>query len=403
MTQHVIIIGGGPAGYHSALSCRNAGLDVTLIEQQQIGGTCTHKGCIPTRSYLSAIKARHQLIAANPSLASTLKLDPKELALATQQKIDRLAFGMDYMVRRKKVKLLQGKAAITGDREVTFSYGSKITGDHIIIATGSEPIVPQNHNFRHVYDDSQLLTLTELPKEITVVGGGVLGIELAVILKECGCDVTLAERMPRILPSWDEDIANHIHAYLESLGIKVLTSAEELCGENGVFCIGRTPKLPKIAEDIDMQAPWLHIIGDAAGGTLTADTAIAQGDAIATKITKSDAVDTSKLQAKCLFTPLEAASVGELAGADDIVAYQDLGYTPTGVLFGTDLGFVKVIIDRDSHRLKGFHIVSHMASEIIQMGQLAIAQGMTAEEFCQLTLPHPTEGELLKDVVRTVL
>lgn len=403
MKQRVIIIGGGPAGYHSALSCQRKGMSVTLIEQNQIGGTCTHSGCIPTRAYLSAIKAQQQVIAANPSLAKQLILSPDELYQATQQKINQLAFGMDYMLHRKKVEVLHDTATITGVREVTLNSGQKLTADHIIIATGSEAIVPESHGFTRVYSDQELLDLRNLPKEITVVGGGVLGIELSIILQAMGCRVTLAEREADILPHWDEDISKHIHAYLEKSGIKVMTSTDNPPGENGVFCIGRKPKLPVISADIHLDAPWLHILGDAAGGTLTADTAITQGEQIAAKIAEQASPSTSAMQSRCLFTPLEAASVGKLADADDLIAYQDLGYMPAGILFGADLGFIKVVIDPNSHIIKGVHLVSSMASEIIQLGQLAVSQQMTVDDFCGLTFPHPTEGELLKEIMRSLL
>ncbi len=403
MNTSVIIIGGGPAGYHSALSCRNAGMKVTLIEQNKIGGTCTHSGCIPTRAYLSAIKAREQLIGANPSAAGQTQLNAEELARTTQQKINQLTFGMDYMLHRNKVTIINDTAAITGVSQVTLSDGTTLTADHIIAATGSKSIVPKAHGFSNVFTVEELLTLQNLPQEITIVGGGVLGIELAVILQEFGCSVTLAERESRILPDWDEDISAHMQAYLEKLGIKVTLDAEKVQGENGVFCIGRNPNLPPIAADITPDNSWLHLIGDAGGGTMTADKAITQGQQIVSTIANPGTVQQIPLQAKCLFTPLEAASVGELAAAGDIVAYQDLGYTPSGVLFGTDLGMIKVVIDPNSHGLKGVHIVSHMASELIQIAQTAIAQNMTTEEFCARTFPHPTEGELLKEVVRSVL
>jgi len=403
MKKSVIIIGGGPAGYHSALSCRDAGMEITLIEQHKIGGTCTHNGCIPTRAYLSAIKARAQLIKANPSAASHVQLNLDELAQTTQQKINQLTFGMDYMLHRNKVTILNDTATITGIRQVALSDGTILTADHIIVATGSAAIVPQAHGFPNVFTVEELLTLQNLPQEITIVGAGVLGIELAIILQSLNCAVTLMEQESRILPDWDEDISAHIQAYLENLGITVTLNADEIQGANGVFCIGRKPNLPPIAAGIPLDATWLHIIGDAAGGTMTADAAITQGQQIASTIANPEIIQQIPLQAKCLFSPLEAASVGETATKGDIVAYQDLGYTPSGILFDTDLGMIKVVIDPDSHCLKGVHVVSHMASELIQIAQIAVTQKMTAEVFCSMTFPHPTEGELLKEVVRSVL
>ena len=401
MEKNIIILGGGPAGYHCALSCREKGFAVTLIEQADIGGTCTHKGCIPTRGFLDTIKAKHQLLAASPSLAPALTLNPKELADTVSQKIQQLAWGMDYTLRKKKVTLIQDTARITGEHEITLSNGSILTCDALIVATGAKPVVPTQHKFQKVYSDAQLLSMEQLPQKLSIVGGGVLGIELAVILNELGCSVTILERETRLLPSWDEDISTHIAAYLERLGINLSYNIKEVSGEAGVFCIGREPNLPEIADHVNISADWLHIIGDAAGGIMTADKAILQGSQMGAHLSGEDAIPAGPW-AKCLFTPLEAAEIGENAGVGDIVAYQDIGYTPSGVLFSTDLGFIKVVIDKTTHRLKGFFIVSHMASELISMGQIALAQNMTAEEFSQMRFPHPTEGELLIEAVKSV-
>jgi len=134
MNISVIIIGGGPAGYHSALSCRDAGMEITLIEQHKIGGTCTHSGCIPTRAYLSAIKAREQLIGTNLSATDQVRLNIEELVQSTQQKINQLTFGMDYMLHRNKINIIHDTASITEIGQVTLSDGTLLTADHIIVA-----------------------------------------------------------------------------------------------------------------------------------------------------------------------------------------------------------------------------------------------------------------------------
>lgn len=403
MAKKVIIIGGGPAGYHSALSCRRHGLEVTLIEKEQIGGTCAHKGCIPTRSYLGAIKTKEQLIAANPSLSALLKLNPAELAETTAQKINQLCFGMDYLLRKNKVKWIQDTAMISGDKEVSLSDGSKLEADHIIVATGSEPKTMDNHSFHKLYTDEELLQLKEIPDTITIVGAGILGVELAVILQELGCKVTLAEREHQILPNWDKDVSSHMASYLTSLGIEIQTNVDTLPGENGVFCIGRRAKLPACSPAVSFDAPWLHFVGDATDTSFTADMAIAQGEEIGSFLSTGQLNKEENFHCQCLYTPLEAAMCGSFPSPEDKIAYLDIGYTASGVIFGTNLGMVKLVLDSQTNTLKGCHIVSHMASEIIQIAQLAIKQKMTAKAFATLIPPHPTEGEILKDALRIAL
>ncbi|MBR5315693.1 MAG: NAD(P)/FAD-dependent oxidoreductase, partial [Firmicutes bacterium] len=270
---------------------------------------------------------------------------------------------------------------ISGDKEVTLSDGTKLEADYIVIATGSEPKTLDNQPFHKLYTDEELLQLKDIPDTITIVGAGILGVELAVILQSFGCKVTLAERENRILPNWDEDVSAHMASYLSALGIELQTNADTLSGENGVFCIGRTAKLPEHSSAVSFDAPWLHFVGDATGASFTADLAIAQGEDMGGILTTGQSVSKETLHCQCLYTPLEAAMCGDLPGPGDKVAYLDTGYTASGVLFGTNLGMVKLVLDSQTNILKGCHIVSQMASETIQIAQLAINQKITAEDF----------------------
>lgn len=397
MKKKVIIIGGGPSGFQAAISCSKAGIETILIEQEQLGGTCVNRGCVPTRIYLEAVRAKQHL----DSIGVSASLDPCALRSACESKITQLGFGAEYVLRKNKVTILRTSASVAGEKRVKTAEGEVLDCDALVIATGSEPNIPKDSSCSKEYTVSQLLTLRELPAAISVVGAGPLGLELSVILSALGVAVTLIEKEKQILPEWDQDISGAMSAYLMRNGIEIKTDTGTAHLDNAVFCTGQRPHLPEVtAPNIDLQkSDWVYVIGDADGGAMTADIAIEQGSRIARRILYGDeAVDIAT--SKCIFTPLQAASAGSLCQEGLRESYYPIDEHATGKISGAYGGFIKAVAAEKSRVLKGFHIVSAEASEIVQIGQVAIAQEMKAEEFVKLTFPHPTEGELLKEAVR---
>lgn len=420
---HVIVIGGGPAGYTAALRLRQGGAAVTLIEEREIGGVCVHSGCIPTRAYLSAVKAALQL-AQLTGCRPDQSLDRQRLAAQAAEKSRRIAFGMTYMLEKSGTAVIKSRAAVSAEKEVTLADGSRLSCDRLLLAAGARPRIPGAPANARVYTVESLLNLQDLPEQITVAGGGILGIELAAILAALGVRVRLAEKEAQLLPGWDRDVSRRMDAWLQSLGVETAAGTDgAAAAENGiVFCTGRTPDVSALAAGIDGNSPWMYRAGDAAGGIMTADQAMKEGRQAAERILgdlglaepeprsgarKQQAGETEESprlpEAKCVFTPLEAAMTGALSGPGLREGWIDAAMQPSGVLFDTEYGFVKAVMDEESHVLKGFHIVSSMASELITACQTAVAAKMRAEEFLALTLAHPIEGELLQDAVRRLL
>lgn len=409
---HVIVIGGGPAGYTAALQLRRGGAAVTLIEEKAIGGVCVHSGCIPTRTCLNAVKASLQL-APPAGNQGNLGLDGAALSARAAEKSRRIAAGMMYMLERNQITVINSRAAVSGEKEVTLADGSRLACDRLLAATGSRPRMPQDTGNGKVYTAESLLALEELPEQITVAGAGILGTELAAILAALGVRVRLTEKEDQILPGWDRDISRHMAAWLKSQDIEICTgeAAAAEPGEAVVFCTGRTPRLPSFAAGVDANSPWIYLAGDAAGGRMTADQAMEEGRQAADRILRDLGLEgeqeprsgAQQPEARCVFTPLEAAMTGALSGPGLCEAWIDAAMQPSGVLFDTEYGFVKAVMDEESHVLKGFHIVSSMASELITACQIAVAAEMRAEDFLTLTFAHPIEGELLQDAVRRLL
>lgn len=422
--KHIIVIGGGPAGYSAALELGKSDVRVTLIEEKNIGGVCVHQGCIPTRSHLLAVKAAMQ---AQDFSAGPVELDLTRMSQQAAAKSQRLAFGMEYMLQRSGIQIRRGRAAVVkavpaGEQRVLLSDGSEISGDAVLIAAGSEEKIQDVPDGVRVWPSEELLKLQSLPQAITVVGGGVLGVELSVILAGAGCRVVLREKAKQILPGWDQDIARHLESWLRAQGIEVqLEAAGTGDARDAAFCIGREPRGKELLENDCKNASWLYFAGDAAGGSMTADHAMEEGRTAARRILEdlgefcrggigrsgmvSEAAggQAGKAAARCVFTPLEAAMTGESDSPVYKSAYIETEMQPCGQIFGTEYGFVKAVMNKEDHVLKGFHILSSMASELIAVCQVAVAREMTAEEFLDVTFVHPVESELLQEAVRRLL
>jgi len=414
VAERIIVVGGGPAGYEAALSLSRAGMEVTLIEKNRPGGVCVNSGCVPTRIYLQAVK-------------SAGFLDTEKMRQLAEERIQQLSYGIAYLLQKQGVCLVQDEAVSVEEGSVTLASGKSLAYDYLIAATGSKRVQPESISFERRYTPDELLKLTDLPGKLSIVGGGVLGIELAVIMNAAGVKVSLFEKENQLLPGWDEDVADAICVDLKRRGIEINTGSKEERFAEAVFCCGRVPVLPRFAAGA-LEDGRIFVIGDAAGGSMTADAAAEAGRRIGEKIAagslKNIAAEIAagspgsggnlpgqeeklltSVMSRCLFTPLEAAMTGALAADSDHYkeSYYGADSSASGMIFGTKGAFAKAVMEKDSHILKGFHLVSALATETIQLGQLAVSQEMTAEDFVRQILPHPTEGELLKEAVRRLL
>lgn len=428
MKKKIVVIGCGPAGYTAALQGAQAGMDVILVEKGAFGGVCVNYGCIPTKSYLKFIKVREQFSPAQFSSDDFIQ----QMKAAQEETVNHLSYGIRFLMERAGVRMIEGRASIGREGQVLIEKRSQIQeaikGDAVILATGSKEKELGLDKDCQLHPLQELIQLENLPKEISIMGGSILGVELAVILQAAGVETHLIEKEALLLPTWDEEIGKQMKIYLESRGINIKTSCDEPACRDVAVCCGRDSILPDLADEVRVQLnvengilavdencsvgpDWLYGIGDCVSRYKEANTAMEQGkkviEQIAGKTKSAGAFDFPP--AKCIYTPLEAATAGktkanlDAVGIPCIETFYPITQTAAGMLNGLEQGFIKVVMELDSHILAGFHLMASFASELIMTCQMAVECRMTAEAFTSFIFPHPTECELLKEAVCQLL
>lgn len=230
----LVVIGGGPAGYVAAITAAQNGKNVTLIDEADLGGTCLNVGCMPTKSLLESAevhdivrKANHYGVTLNKE---SISVDWKQMQVRKSQIVTQLVQGIQYLMKKNKIKVIQGKARFETDHRVRITYGDKediVDGEQFIIATGSEPTELPLAPFdgKWILNSTHAMSLKTIPKSLLIVGGGVIGCEFASIYSRLGTKVTIVEMAPQLLLGEDEDIAHILRGELENDGVKIFTGA----------------------------------------------------------------------------------------------------------------------------------------------------------------------------------
>jgi len=415
--MRIIIIGAGPGGYETAAEAAARGIEVVLINEGPLGGTCLNEGCIPTKA-LCAMDAPDQ--------------ERKRAVIA------QLQAGIAQLLRNKLITLVEGRARLAGGTAVEVN-GERYEGDAVIIATGSVSASLPIPGAEKAVDSAALLELSEVPGRLCVIGGGVIGLEFASIYRRFGSEVTVLEFCPNVLPRFDVDLAKRLKAALVKRGIAIETSARvtEIDGstvrwtkgdkefETPADCIlmavGRRPNLSSlnldeagieytprgIVVDSDMRTsvPGVYAVGDITGGMMLAHVASAQGRRALNHICGiKDGIDFSVVPA-AVFTVPEAACVGkteeECEGMETVVGKSNYRANGKSVASGEADGICKVIADKNSGRILGVHILGAHASDIIHEAAVLISLGATVRQAGDIIHAHPTVSEVLAAAIRS--
>jgi dihydrolipoamide dehydrogenase len=456
----IIIIGSGPGGYVTAIRAAQLGFSTAIVERDYLGGICLNWGCIPTKALLRSAEIFHYL--QHPKdyglSAERVTFDPAAVVKRSRAVSKRLNDGVGFLMRKNKITVIWGEAAIEAPGKVTVKAAATqapkgalgaggYQAKHIIIATGARPrVLPGlEPDKKLIWTYFEAMVPDRMPKSLLVVGSGAIGIEFASFYRTFGAEVTVVEILPQILPAEDAEISAFARKQFEKQGIKILTSAkvtkldkaadsvtatidegkrgtQTLTVERVISAVGVTGNienlgLEKLGVKTDRGAisvdalnrtnvPDIYAIGDVAGPPLLAHKAEHEGVICveAIKGLKPHPME-KRLIPGCTYCSPQVASVGltEQAAKDNKLDVR-VGRFPfvgngKAIALGEDQGLVKVIFDKKTGALLGAHMVGAEVTELIQGYVVAMNLETTEEELIHTVFPHPTLSEMMKEAV----
>jgi dihydrolipoamide dehydrogenase len=435
----VVVIGSGPGGYTAAFRAADLGLRTILIERYEtLGGVCLNVGCIPSKALLHAARVvveAEEMAERGISLGKP-KVEVETLLAWKQSVVDKLTGGLAALARQRKIEVVTGAARFDGPNAIVVGDRS-ITFDNCIIAAGSEatrlPFVPEDPR---VIDSTGALSPAGIPKRLLVIGGGIIGLEMATVYDALGAEVTVVELLDQLLPGCDKDLVRPLHKRIseryaalhvgtevggveaQKNGLKVtLSSGESELFDQVLVAVGRKPNGHAIGAEaagvevdsagfipVDREmrtnVPWIYAIGDIVGNPMLAHKASHEGKAAAEVIAglPGAGFDARSIPSVA-YTDPEVAWTGltETAAETDGVEYEKAVFpwsaSGRALTLGRDDGLTKLLIDPETRRVLGAGIVGVGAGELIAELVHAIELGSDAEDLALTIHPHPTLTE----------
>ena len=454
MRYYLAIIGGGPAGYTAAEKASKAGKDVVLFEQNAVGGTCLNVGCIPTKSLLFGAKQYYNATHAQKYgvTAENVSFDFAAMQKRKTIVVRKLVAGIKQRLNNEHCTLVNGFAKVVSRQDPMVSIecnGETYEAENLMICTGSTNFIPPIPGIKDnpaVWDSTDALAATELPKSIIIVGGGVIGMEFATLYHELGVPVTVIEAMPSILPNLDPEVVQLLLEKYRKAGINILTSTkvEEIQSDdlqcikvkaNGewyeaekvLVSVGRRANLQGLEtlRDLELERgaiktdefcktnlPNVYACGDVTGKIMLAHVASRQAEVAVSKMLNAQSPITNDQTVNYLAIPSvvysnpEIASVGiteqQAAEMSIPVEVRKLPMTFSGrfmVENEGETGLCKLVLHAAVHTVLGVHCIGNPCSEFIAAASFAVSKGYTVEEMQQVVFSHPTVSEILHEII----
>ncbi len=453
--QRIVVIGGGPGGYVAAIRAAKLGGEVTLVEKDALGGTCLNVGCIPTKSLLHTAELYHEVKTRGEKLgivANDISVDYAKVHENKSEVVARLCNGVAALMKMNKITVIKGMASFVNESEIEIVNNDgekqKITADKFIIASGSKNIVPNIQgiaNASNIIDSTDALDLRSAPKSLLVVGGGVIGVELASALSAFGTKVTIVEMMDRVLPLMDTELSKLAGRILKQYGIETHLSTSvvrfegdkaicknakgeefEIDAEKTLISVGRTAQTADlklentgvktngnaIVVDEKMQTctPNIYAIGDCISGyPQLAHTASFMGEVAAENAMGLNVNYDGNTTPSCVYMSPEIASVGITEqtaieqGLDYCIGKFNLMANGKAYIMNDGVGLVKFVAEKSTGKILGLHILGPRASEMIAQGSLAIKTGATLHDVCDTIYAHPSVSESIREAALSAL
>ncbi len=453
ITKDLVIIGAGPGGYEVAVKAALSGLNVALIEKDEIGGTCLNHGCIPTKALYKNAEVMHLVKHADAFGIQDVQFtfDFNVVQNRKNSVVAQLKNNIKQMLTKANVEIIQGYASFVSENKVQVVCTDEtieIEAEHFIIATGSkEKIIPiEGYNLENVVTSKEMLDIAAVPKKLVIIGGGVIGVEMATIFNALGCEVVIYEYFDRLIPVLDKDISSRLKIYLKKLGIEVTLDAlvEKIeKTEDSLTVSGKTKKGKEFSSDAEfvlmatgrmafydqlnlesidvmydkagiivneyMQTslPHIYAVGDVTGRTMLAHVATYQSYKALDHILDRENTTNFKVIPACVFTFPEIASVGlteeEAKTKFDEISVNKFMFRANGkaLSMGEDEGFVKLVSHDDV--LVGAHIIGVQASTLIQEATILIEQKIKISDAVNIIHAHPTLTEVMLEALRGLL
>lgn len=442
-----LIIGAGPGGIAAAKRLGRTGKTVALVSQD-LGGECLNWGCIPTKTYLWTAELLEKIAQGEDfgiDFSEAPRVNWARMKERKDEVVKKLKKNLAWSLEQAKVTVIDGTARLKSPNTVEVTLGTEVTGtesqeiqaEHIILATGSEPVFPEGFIQKdasprlglgeNILSNREILSLPEIPKTLLIVGSGAVGVEFASVFAALGTQVTLAERSPSLLPAADHEVSQELERVFFRKNIRILkgttvTPEQTHEYEKTLMAVGRRPKTENLGlaeagvqleksrlsinESYQTNIPNIYAIGDLAGKCFLAYSAEREGEIAADHILgKNTAPLDYNTVPNTIFSLPEIAWVGETEASlkQKGVAYT-VGKSPysanaKALIIGGRDGFAKVLARADNGEILGIHIIGEKASELIGEASLIVAAKMTLETVKNKLYSHPVLGEVLKEAL----